>query len=98
MEKPDVMINIAASPFSYSHDDERVKVLSDNAKKYQLPLLYVNQVGAQTEIIFDGGSLVFDAEGNLLDEMAYFKEDLRIYEFADQIIQGLQPIAAGSAA
>ncbi len=92
LEKPDVMINIAASPFSYCHDDERVTVLSDNAKKYQLPLLYVNQVGAQTEIIFDGGSLVFDAEGNMLDEMPYFKEELRIYEFADRKIQGLQPL------
>ena len=92
LQQPDVMINIAASPFSYIHDDERVKVLADNAKKYELPLLYVNQVGAQTEIIFDGGSLVFDAEGNVLDEMAYFKEELRIYEIADRKIQGLQPI------
>jgi NAD+ synthase (glutamine-hydrolysing) len=91
-QNPDVMINIAASPFSYVHDDERLKVLAGNAKKYQLPLLYVNQVGAQTEIVFDGGSLVFDASGNLLDEMAYFKEDLRIYEFADKEIKNLQPI------
>jgi len=93
LQQPDVMINIAASPFSYIHDDERVKVLADNAKKYELPLLYVNQVGAQTEIIFDGGSLVFDAEGNVLDEMAYFKEELRIYEIVDRKIQGLQPIS-----
>ena len=90
-QQPDIMINIAASPFSYCHDEERVVVLSDNAKKYQLPLLYVNQVGAQTEIIFDGGSLVFDANGNLLDEMPYFKEELRVYEFSDHKIQGLKP-------
>lgn len=92
LQQPDVMINIAASPFSYVHDDERIKVLSGNAKKYQIPLLYVNQVGAQTEIIFDGGSLVFDAKGNVMDEMSYFKEELRIYEIAEQQIQGLQPI------
>ncbi|HCN82442.1 MAG TPA: NAD+ synthase, partial [Sphingobacteriaceae bacterium] len=55
-QKPDLMINIAASPFSYTHDDERIKILSDNSRKYALPLLYVNQVGSQTEIIFDGGS------------------------------------------
>src|SRR5215217_265516 len=47
LQAPDLMINIAASPFSYLHDEERVQVLADNAKKYQLPLLYVNQVGAQ---------------------------------------------------
>ena len=91
-EQPDLMINIAASPFSYTHDEARAVVLADNARKYNLPLLYVNQVGAQTEIVFDGGSLAFDAEGNLLDEMPYFKEELRVYEFADQRLQGLSPI------
>lgn len=95
-EQPDVMINIAASPFSYQHDDERLAVLSGNAKKYQLPLLYVNQVGSQTEIIFDGGSMVFDQEGNLLDEMPYFKEHLSVYELRDHKIQGLSPITQRS--
>ncbi|WP_316817168.1 NAD+ synthase [Pedobacter nyackensis] len=91
-QKPKLMINIAASPFSYTHDEERVVVLSNNAKRYNLPLLYVNQVGAQTEIIFDGGSMAFDAKGNLIDEMPYFKEELRIYEFEDNIIKGHEPI------
>ncbi len=90
-EQPVLMINIAASPFSYAHDDERMVVLGDNAKKYKLPLLYVNQVGAQTEIVFDGGSLAFDQEGNLLDEMPYFEEAMRIYEFADGRIKGYVP-------
>ncbi|MBB5648156.1 NAD+ synthase [Pedobacter cryoconitis] len=87
-ENPDVMINIAASPFSYQHDDERRVVLADNAKKYNLPLLYVNQVGAQTELIFDGGSMVFDQDGKMLDEMDYFKEQLKSYTFADGKIEG----------
>lgn len=79
-EQPDLMINIAASPFSYTHDDERIKVLADNAKKYNLPVFYVNQVGAQTEIIFDGGSLVFDADGAMKAEMKYFEEDLQVFD------------------
>lgn len=87
-EKPDLMINIAASPFSYAHDEERMVVLGGNAKNYQLPLLYVNQVGAQTELIFDGGSVAFDRDGNLLDEMPYFEEAVRIYEFEDSVIKG----------
>ncbi|MXV17603.1 NAD+ synthase [Hufsiella ginkgonis] len=91
-EAPELMINIAASPFSYNHDEERVVVLSDNCRTYQLPMLYVNQVGSQTEICFDGGSLVFDASGELLDEMNYFSEDLRVYDFSDGAIQGLSPI------
>jgi NAD+ synthase (glutamine-hydrolysing) len=92
-QHPDVMINIAASPFSYQHDDNRRLVLSDNAKKYNLPLLYVNQVGAQTEIIFDGGSMVFDAAGKLLDEMPYFKEHLRTYTLTEGKIAGYVPVA-----
>jgi len=80
LEQPDVMINIAASPFSYTHDDERIQVLGDNAKKYNLPVFYVNQVGAQTEIIFDGGSMVFDAEGAMKAEMKYFEEDLQVFD------------------
>jgi NAD+ synthase (glutamine-hydrolysing) len=87
-ESPDVMINIAASPFSYQHDEERMEVLSGNAKKYGMPLLYVNQVGAQTELIFDGGSLVFDKDGMLLDEMPYFKEHLSTYTLNGQVIEG----------
>jgi len=91
-QEPDIMINIAASPFSYLHDDERIAVLSGNAKKYQLPLLYVNQIGAQTEIVFDGGSLAFDHNGNLLDEMPYFKEEQRIYEVEGRVIKDYLPV------
>ncbi|WP_443936625.1 NAD+ synthase [Pedobacter sp. MW01-1-1] len=82
-EGPDLMINIAASPFSYTHDEERIKVLSDNSKKYKLPLFYVNQVGAQTEIIFDGGSLVFDSEGQMKAEMKYFEQDLQVFDLEE---------------
>ncbi|WP_423146974.1 NAD+ synthase [Rubrolithibacter danxiaensis] len=81
-QKPDLMINIAASPFDYKHDEDRLKILGDNSRKYKLPLLYVNQVGSQTEIIFDGGSLVFNQGGDLLDEMPYFREELKVYEFS----------------
>ncbi len=78
-QEPDLMINIAASPFAVNHDQERMMVLSYNAQKYQLPLFYVNHVGAQTELIFDGGSMVYDAQGIIVDELDYFKEQLRYY-------------------
>jgi NAD+ synthase (glutamine-hydrolysing) len=82
-QQPDVMINIAASPFSYNHDEERIAILKDNASRYHLPLLYVNHVGAQTELIFDGGSLVFDNTGKLIDEMPYFEESMAYYTLND---------------
>ncbi|HEY1007450.1 MAG TPA: NAD+ synthase, partial [Sphingobacteriaceae bacterium] len=91
-ENPDLMINIAASPFSYSHDEDRVKIFGENSARYGLPLFYVNQVGSQTEIIFDGGSMVFNEKGELLDEMAYFEEDLRVYEFESGKVRGLEPV------
>jgi NAD+ synthase (glutamine-hydrolysing) len=86
-QRPDVMINIAASPFAYNHDEERIDILGSNAKQYNMPLFYVNQVGAQTELIFDGGSLVFDNDGKLLDEVPYFKEQVTYYKL-DKISAG----------
>ncbi|MDB5288495.1 MAG: synthase [Mucilaginibacter sp.] len=82
-QQPDVMINIAASPFAYNHDEERINILRDNAIRYKLPLFYVNHVGAQTELIFDGGSLVFDNTGKLADEMPYFTEQMAYYTLDD---------------
>lgn len=86
-EKPVLMINIAASPFSRNHIETRKAVLEDNCRQYGLPLLYVNHVGAQTEIIFDGGSLAMNADGSLVDEMAYFNEEFKVYDFKDGCLE-----------
>ena len=75
---PDLMINIAASPFHYAQAKSRKETLLKNVNKYHLPLIYVNHVGAQTELLFDGGSLAYDARGNLVCENNYFTEDLRL--------------------
>lgn len=72
---PDCMINIAASPFSYVQHKTRLKVLQRNAIKYQLPLIYVNHCGAQTELVFDGGSCAFNKEGKLIATAPFFKEN-----------------------
>jgi NAD+ synthase (glutamine-hydrolysing) len=80
-EKPSLMINIAASPFDYRHSDQRKDILKRNTLKYNLPLLYVNHVGAQTELIFDGGSVAMNANGEIIHEMNYFKEDFIIMNF-----------------
>jgi len=82
-QSPDLMINIAASPFHYKQAEQRKKILRENVNKYKLPLFYVNHVGAQTELLFDGGSLVYNKDGGLVDEMAFFEEDLRIYDLAE---------------
>jgi NAD+ synthase (glutamine-hydrolysing) len=78
---PELMINIAASPFDFSHREDRVRVLSANCKKYGLPLLYTNHVSAQTELIFDGGSMALNADGSLIHELQYFEEDNATFQF-----------------
>ncbi len=81
--KPDLMINIAASPFHYDQARERKEILVQNVRKYKLPLFYVNHVGAQTELLFDGGSLAISADGQIRSELAYFSEDLAIINLKD---------------
>ncbi len=76
---PDFIINISASPFAYDHAAERVEVLQANVTIYDLPMYYVNHVGAQTEVLFDGGSMVINKKGEVVDEMPYFEECLRVY-------------------
>jgi NAD+ synthase (glutamine-hydrolysing) len=82
-QQPDLMINISASPFACDHAEERLHVIRANVERYGLPMFYVNQVGAYTEIIFDGGSMVLSPKGQVFDEMPYFEDCLRIYELAE---------------
>ncbi len=80
LQHPDIMINISASPFDYDHDEDRKEIVKANVLKYNLPILYCNAVGSQTEIVFDGGSLVYDAKSTLVKEMKYFEEELAVVE------------------
>lgn len=79
-QNPDYIINIAASPFSYNQGEIRTKVLIDNAKKYKLPVLYVNQVGANTELIFDGDSMIINSKGAITNRLSTFTEDFKIVD------------------
>ncbi|MGB8190893.1 MAG: NAD+ synthase [Chitinophagaceae bacterium] len=79
-QRPDLMVNISASPFDYDHDDDRKEIIRANVTKYKVPIVYCNAVGSQTEVVFDGGSLVFDRDGNIISELKYFEEDLQMVE------------------
>src|SRR5215213_3222355 len=79
-EKPDVMLNLSASPYNYAADVVRRSIIEAHTLKYKLPMLYCNTIGSQTEIVFDGGSLVYDVKGNLVKEMKYFEEDYALFD------------------
>ena len=79
-ENPDVIINLSASPYNYAQDVVRKSIVEAHVAKYGIPMLYCNAVGAQTEIVFDGGSLVYDINAQLVKEMAYFQEDYALFD------------------
>lgn len=86
-EKPDFMLNLSASPFSFDHAADRIKTIKANVERYHLPVFYVNHVGAQTEILFDGGSIVASPDGKIYDEMPYFEECVKTYEL-EEVMKG----------
>ncbi len=83
----DMIFNLSASPFDYIHASDRLEVIRANVNKYKVPLFYVNNYGAQTEIIFDGGSVVMSPDGSIYDELPYFERALKIYDL-DDVVRG----------
>ncbi|NOY36524.1 MAG: NAD+ synthase [Chlorobi bacterium] len=82
-DNPGFVINIAASPFAYNRIEAKKKVFIRKARKYHLPVLNVNQIGAQTELIFEGGSMIVDARGNIRHQLKYFDEDIYHFNLKD---------------
>ena len=78
-QHPDVMINIAASPFNKNQAEIRKQVMVDNVLKYKIPLFYVNHYGAQTQLIFDGGSMVLNHDATVIDTLTFFEEQRKTY-------------------
>ena len=73
-----IICNISASPYHLGKENTRFRMLQAEAKKCRVPLVYCNLVGGNDELIFDGNSMVFDANGNLIGQAAAFREDLLI--------------------
>lgn len=81
-----VIINISASPYHVQKIGERQQILKARARENNAFILYCNLVGGQDELVFDGGSLVFDNKGRLIARGKQFEEDLII---ADLNLSGL---------
>jgi NAD+ synthase (glutamine-hydrolysing) len=79
-QNPEMVINISASPFSYDSHKRRLSVFTGNVKRFGLPVIHVNQVGANTDLIFDGGSMTLNAKGDVILQCKSFDEDFQIVE------------------
>jgi NAD+ synthetase len=85
----DLLVNMSASPFQMGKAARRRDVVRTQARKYKRPVVYVNQVGGNDELVFDGASFAMDASGALVAALSAFEEDLAIAE-----IPGGRPLAA----
>ena len=93
-----VLINISASPFQVGKEELRHRLLQPHARKYRLPLVYVNQVGGNDELIFDGRSLALDPAGEAIAVLPGFAEAVATVDLAQPGVPGryapLEPIAS----
>ncbi len=80
---PDLIINISASPFAYSKIEARENIFISKAKKYNIPVISVNQAGGNTELIFDGASMVVNRHGEILHRLPFFEEKIATYSWDD---------------
>jgi NAD+ synthase (glutamine-hydrolysing) len=83
-QSPDILLNLSASPFDYTHDEDRKATIKANVLKYKIPLFYCNAVGSQTEIVFDGGSYAFDKQANLCGALPMFESAMEIFECTEE--------------
>ncbi len=83
-QSPDILLNLSASPFDYTHDEDRKATIKANVLKYKIPLFYCNAVGSQTEIVFDGGSFAFDKMANLCGALPMFEDAMEIFECTEE--------------
>lgn len=81
--KPDIFINISASPFSYTRIKTKEQIFASKAVKYGLPVIMVNQTGANTELIFEGGSLVIGSNGTIHKRLPCFEQALYTFDTSD---------------
>ena len=80
-----LIININASPFDINKTESRKVNVRDKAKKLNVPILYLNMVGGQDELVFDGGSFLVDADGNIIYEAEQFSEEIFSFDLELEI-------------
>ena len=80
-EKPDLLLNLSASPWHLGKQKQRIKLLGKVVKKLNCPIAYINSVGGNDELIFDGRSLAMDTNAKIINQAKAFEEAVGIYDF-----------------
>ncbi|MBV6519835.1 MAG: Glutamine-dependent NAD(+) synthetase [Candidatus Brocadia fulgida] len=84
----DVMINVSSSPFAVGkHDTIRLRMLIHDAMKYNVPFVFINQVGGNDDLVFDGNSMIINARGKLIAQASMFQEDLVVADIENPLVQ-----------
>ncbi len=89
-QDPDFIINISASPFAYTRIDAKTAVFRNKAAKHGIPLISSNQTGANTELIFDGASMIINGSGEICERLPFFEEEVKTFTYEE--IFSLSPI------
>ena len=79
----DLLLIVNASPYTNRKHDRRLKKLKELVKKYKCPAIYLNGVGAQDSLVFDGGSFVLNQKGQRIWQGNFFKPDFKIIDFSE---------------
>ncbi|MBD3422435.1 MAG: NAD+ synthase [Chitinivibrionales bacterium] len=77
-----LIINIAGSPFHLGKQKFRYQLMQNHAQRHGMPFVFLNQIGGNDELIFDGGSLIFDRRGNVIDALPSFEESIRTIDMS----------------
>jgi len=88
----ELIINLSASPFYAGKKSVRYDLISSHSKSNNVPFVYVNMVGAQDELIFDGGSMIVNSDGSLAHQSPQFKESFSIFDFSKNHSESLETL------
>ncbi len=81
-QRCDLMVNLSASPWNHGKGDIRHKLVADTARQLGCPVAYVNAIGGNDELLFDGRSVVCDAQGKVIGGLAAFREQLQVVDLS----------------
>ena len=91
----DAIISINASPFTFNKVEQRLKTVKKFIKDLKKPVIYVNQIGGQDDVLFDGGSFVMGGDGEVIAQMKEFEEDCQIVKLCESKIGVYHPPLEG---